>query len=202
MKKIGLICLALVLALGTLGIGYALWSDNLYIVGVANTGEADWEFYNPQNPGSPPVFTHDDPPGTIDPGWDKDVAWKTWEFVDSDGDGDYDVLLLTIHNAYPGYYNHGSFWVHNNGTIPIHNEDFFLTYDGFVYSLVPAGSWVVTADGAFEILWGDNPGDQLHPSESKNISFSIRVLQPALQNHTYTYTITMTAAQWTESQFP
>lgn len=196
MKKIGLICLALVLALGTLGIGYALWSENLYIEGVANTGEVDWEFYNTQSPGSPPVFTHDDQ--GIDPGWDKDVAWKDVYFTDSDGDGDYDTMTLIIHNAYPGYFNHGSFWVHNNGTVPIHIVDFFMTYGGQVYSLVPAGYWVETADGAFEILWGDEPGTQLHPCQSKNISFSIRVLQPALQNHTYMFTITLVADQYNE----
>ncbi len=197
MKKIGLISLALILALGTLGIGYALWSENLYIEGVAQTGEVDWEFYNPT--GGPPLLTHDD--HGIDPGWDKDVAWKTWEFVDSDGDGDYDTLIFQIHNAYPGYWNHQSFWVHNNGTVPIHIESFTLSYDGDDYNLVPF-SWVETNDGAFRIFWGDEPGTQLHPCESKNLSFTIEVLQPALQGHTYVYTITLTAVQYNESQFP
>ncbi|GAI88098.1 unnamed protein product, partial [marine sediment metagenome] len=39
MKKLGLLCLTLVLALGTLGVGYAMWSDTLTITGDVNTGE-------------------------------------------------------------------------------------------------------------------------------------------------------------------
>jgi len=44
MKKIGLICLALVMALGGLGVGYAMWSDTLTITGNVNTGEVVVEF--------------------------------------------------------------------------------------------------------------------------------------------------------------
>ena len=38
MKKIGLLCLALVLALGTLGIGYAAWMDEVSFQGTAKSG--------------------------------------------------------------------------------------------------------------------------------------------------------------------
>lgn len=41
MKKIGLICMALVLALGTLGVGYAMWTDTVNITGNVNTGSVD-----------------------------------------------------------------------------------------------------------------------------------------------------------------
>ena len=41
MKKISLICLALVLALGSLGVGYAMWSDTVTISGTVNTGSVD-----------------------------------------------------------------------------------------------------------------------------------------------------------------
>ena len=202
MKKIALLSLALILALGTLGVGYALWSENLYIEGYAETGDVNWEFYNPYNPGSEPIFTHDDQ-GLDPPLFLKDVAWKDISFSDADGDGDYDIFWFTINNAYPGYANHGSFWVHCNGSVPIHLESFIMTYNGQDYDLgINAGSWVTTADGAFEILWGDEPGTQLHFCESKNISFTIRVLQPALQNHQYTFSITLNAVQYNESQFP
>jgi len=41
MKKIGLLALALVLALGTLGVGYAAWTDTIVIDGSVNTGDVD-----------------------------------------------------------------------------------------------------------------------------------------------------------------
>jgi hypothetical protein len=41
MKKIGLLCMALVLALGMLGVGYALWKDEVTIEGTVNTGTVE-----------------------------------------------------------------------------------------------------------------------------------------------------------------
>jgi hypothetical protein len=41
MKKIGLLVLAMVLALGALGVGYAMWSDTIYIDGTITTGSVD-----------------------------------------------------------------------------------------------------------------------------------------------------------------
>jgi len=39
MKKIGLICLAVVLAVGAIGFGYANWSQTLTITEEVNTGD-------------------------------------------------------------------------------------------------------------------------------------------------------------------
>jgi predicted ribosomally synthesized peptide with SipW-like signal peptide len=41
MRKVGLIALALVLALGSLGVGYAMWSDTVTINGSVTTGNVD-----------------------------------------------------------------------------------------------------------------------------------------------------------------
>jgi len=41
MKKIGLIAIAIVLALGALGIGYAAWTDVITITGSVNTGSVN-----------------------------------------------------------------------------------------------------------------------------------------------------------------
>jgi len=38
MKKIGLLIIAVVIALGSLGVGYAMWSDTITISGTASTG--------------------------------------------------------------------------------------------------------------------------------------------------------------------
>jgi predicted ribosomally synthesized peptide with SipW-like signal peptide len=41
LKKIGLLALALVLALGSLGVAYAAWTDSVYVQGTVNTGNLD-----------------------------------------------------------------------------------------------------------------------------------------------------------------
>jgi len=41
MRKIGLLALALVLALGALGVGYAAWTDTITVTGTVNTGSVD-----------------------------------------------------------------------------------------------------------------------------------------------------------------
>ncbi len=43
MKKIGLLALAMVLALGTFGVAYAAWTDTITIDGTVNTGSVDLE---------------------------------------------------------------------------------------------------------------------------------------------------------------
>jgi len=46
MKKIGLLCLTLVIALGGLGIGYAAWTDQITIGGTVNTGSVNLDVVN------------------------------------------------------------------------------------------------------------------------------------------------------------
>jgi predicted ribosomally synthesized peptide with SipW-like signal peptide len=41
MKKIGLIVMALILALGAVGVGYAMWSDTVTVQGTVSTGSVD-----------------------------------------------------------------------------------------------------------------------------------------------------------------
>ena len=85
MKKIGIICLAVLLALGALGVGYAKWFDTLNIQGTVETGELDWEFvansFNQKDVGldwtgdlmASPVLTQ----------LDKDVGSTTGAFSDT-----------------------------------------------------------------------------------------------------------------------
>ena len=102
MKKIGVICLALVLALGSMGVGYALWSDSLYLEGTINTGEVDTEI----------ISIASDDVG-IDPGYDKHVATTEVAIIDSK------TATITVTNGYPSYSN----WVHFTtailGTVPV-----------------------------------------------------------------------------------
>jgi predicted ribosomally synthesized peptide with SipW-like signal peptide len=212
MKKIAVICLALVLALGGLGVAYAAWTDTVEISGPVTAGEVSWEFDDPLNPGTPRI-TDDDhgpdpvaPPGSNEEG--KDVAWKEFNFVDSDADGDKDVLEITVHNAYPWYTNHMSFWLHNNGTIPIKLDYVVISGGGESYTLTSPGG-VLTFDlnqngvDDFKIYWGDSFGVQTEPCEYYDISFSILFLQdnglPSIQGQEgLTFTIEIYCIQWNE----
>jgi len=197
MKKIVLICLTLVLALGLLGVGYARWAENLSISGTVETGEVDWEFYNIYYPDQPPECTQDDV--GIDPGWDKNVGSTGWAFSDSDGDGDYDTLAITVSNAYPFYRNHLSTWVHCNGTVPIIIVGAWVSFGGGSEVWLPAGDWVYNNDSSLRVNFGDNYGDQLHFCDSRDISLAFEVLQPAQQSTQYTFSIRYEAVQYNEA---
>ncbi len=198
MTKIGVLILALVLALTALGVGFAMWSETLTITGNVNTGELDKEFVV----GS---FMQKDTglDWTCDTGLvnvrqlDKDVGSCAGEFSDSDGDGDLDTLTVTISNAYPCYYTEISIKEHNNGTIPLIITGAVLTYGGKDYPL-PDGKVVTTDDGVFEIRWLNNTGHQLDPCDVLEESWEIHILQPAQENTTYTFIIKVGAVQWNE----
>ncbi len=210
MKKIALICVALVLALGSLGMVYAAWTDTVTISGPVSTGELSWEFYDPINPNGPPKVSDDDfgpdpqaPPGHNEEG--KDVAWKVFEFSDSDNDGDLDVMSITINNAYPWYTNHIAFWLHNNGTIPLKVDYVVISGGGDSYIITDPGEtriFDLSGNGVddFKIIWGNSFGSQLEPSDSVDLSFSIVFLQDeGLQGQSgLSFTVEIYAIQWNE----
>jgi len=122
MKKIGLLCLALVLALGTLGVGYAMWSDTLTIDGIINTGKVDVIFasqydndatagqHDPKEAGSWDV-SGDTPVWTGDR-YTKDVANTGSTYSDKSA-------TITVNQAYPCYWGSVIWDVKNIGTIPV-----------------------------------------------------------------------------------
>jgi len=226
MKRVGLISLVLVLALGALGVGYAAWTDTLTITGTVATGEVDWEFgtcslldeNEPIDPGGdyPPIG---EPDYTCDDGFpwngaqnayywklDKNVAWGEQLITDNE-DGTNHLLEVTLHNAYPCYFNSLSFYPRNTGTIPIKINHVVVkgTMAGDVI-VTSAGSlhrFDFNADGQadFEIQWGDNFGTQIEPGGAPpEISFWMHVLQPCPQNllDEFTFTIEVVCVQWDE----
>ncbi len=213
MKKIGAICLALVLALGGLGAVYAMWSEELVIDTTVQTGEvclemyglgevkaardSDWNWDTWEASGTahscPSGYTFGEP---VNAG--KDVAWIDWE-PDEDGDTEYthlyssdenvrfDSLYVVIRDAYPYYLGEISVQVHNCGTIPVILAEPVMTqdYPGLLVEL------------------RDSIGEQYDPSEAHEVSFYIGVMQEALQSddESYvplTFSITITGNQWNE----
>lgn len=217
MKKIGIICIVLVLALGTLGVGYATWSQELVITETVNTGKFCMEFMEPvkmfDQDAPPPVFPTTTPDWNATRGFesvyevDKNVGWGEIELTDPFDDPHYAGILVTLHDVYPGYYNHAYYVIHNCGTIPailpvviVKNsagvEIGRITHD--------AGKVTMDLDGNgvddFQILYGNHIGDfQYNPCERIDISFEMLVLQdddPNWQGNTFSFTLELPFVQY------
>jgi len=104
MKKIGLLCLAVVLALGLVGGGFAYWSDTLTITTTVSTGYLQLKLTN------------------IVPSNSNITCIKTSET------GEAVSFTLTVSDAYPGYEGKVDFKIENTGTIPAYIYD--IDFDG------------------------------------------------------------------------
>lgn len=147
MKKIGILCLALVLALGTMGVGYAKWTDSVRIDGTVETGDSNAQFrqaVSNDDGNVCPKFCIDgywlDNVDIGDGGGDPTACQEMGEFVartdnvakttvtGACGAGNegaavssrdlYKELTVTITNAYPCYYATVFFNIFNTGTVP------------------------------------------------------------------------------------
>jgi hypothetical protein len=97
MKKIGIIILALVIVMGSLGVGYAFWSQTLTIGGTAEMASME-------------ATIVDNTAAVADPFGGPGTCTSS---VNAEGD----TLTVTISNAYPGYYAVVKFDVKNTGDI-------------------------------------------------------------------------------------
>jgi len=158
-KKIGMIVMTLVVALGVLGVGYALWDKELYIDGTVNTGEVNAVFTD--------VFTDDD--GTMNDA-SKDLNddgggtdYDHWGAASSNDpnefgplptretkdvgkctaqlDADPQILLFELFNAYPSYHNKCWFHIDNTGTVPVMVQE-------ALYSVDDGATWVTMTPGS------------------------------------------------------
>jgi len=203
----------------------AMWSQTLNVNVYASTSEVDIEIVNG-------TVLYNDACGLV-PGYgffggndwnttwypnagatqlDKDIGCTNVSLIDSDGDGDFDTMNITLVNVYPWYYTHIAFKVHNNGGIPVRiwrvilsNGTHNFTYYELNEQELHQGEEIdVTGDGKpdLTVWWGDNFGEQLHPCESADISFDITVLQEAPQGSTLTFTLYLEAVQWNEYVVP
>jgi hypothetical protein len=219
MRKIGLLCLALVLALGTLGIGYATWSANVTIEQEVYSGELCMEFEDL-------TCSIDDDEGDPDLNveWSlceshikvpagKDVASCNCTALDKDKNGTLETMLVTCNNTYPSYYNHLDFWLCNCGTIPYRVQGASVWVDG---QQEYYWDYIDPIDGIcegldlndddlddIEIRWGNCFGDQVHPGLCvSNCSFGWHILQDAPQNTVLQFEIKVHGVQFNKYEEP
>lgn len=211
MKRIGLICLAMVLALGTLGVGYAHWFDDADIIQTVQTGTVSIGFSKAQI-----VDIAGDP---------KDISWAeaflTGEQIGVDimGRPIHEGVTFVIHNAYPGIEVIEVVDIASAGTIPIHiagmtEASFHMAkIDPYHQELVvgivggtgePGNPLIVhfyDADGnVIMILWLVNAvGVQLHEGYFTALEIHKFFQQPMQMSATYELTITMTGVQYNQA---
>lgn len=174
MRKILFICLALILTLGTLGVGYALWSDDLYIDGTIETGDVavEWSYG---------IIYDTEPP-------EKDVSWAT-SLISGD------TFLVDIFNAYPSITYYIEFDIHSTGSVPVHLDDFLINR-----GTLPAGA---TLD-IFLYDWPNFPSlpVQLHEQNVAYGVIVVHLANDALENDEYSFSAQITAGQWNEFPLP
>lgn len=221
-KKIGVLALALVLALGTLGVGFAHWSGTLDISGTVHTGTFGAELT--QNNG---VFSNaidDEMIGAeaINSSWP--FGFPSWRDTSKTQDtghatcvlsnlkADYsgtanDTMVINVTNAYPCYNVWVPVDVHCVGTIPI--KVWYNITNANPADVITIEMIADPALGAGELsLVGANSeanATKLHQCNTTRALIHIHPLQPnstatpvvpgAAPNTTYTFSITVNYVQ-------
>lgn len=206
MRKLGLISLALVLALGALGAAYAPWTDDVEIVQTVTTGDLAIGFSK-----CVPSILFDD----------KDIASIGYEFT-----GEivgyveypwglvpvYEGLEIWIDNAYPCIGVTEIVDVASVGTIPVHitSLDVFGVrldeHGNVVETLTWEAEWIgkrlqgrfLNDDGVavIDMTIVNLVGEQLHEGWYTSVEIDKHFKQAMEQNATYVITIKITGTQY------
>jgi hypothetical protein len=191
MKKIGFIILALVLALGAIGAGYAAWSQNFTISGTVGTGTYVLSIAQTPAASVSPVQT---------------VATCSVGTVTSTGSGA--GFSITIANGFPGLTYTIPYVVSNTGSIPAKVTGFTFTdgtgdpvaYTGgntVTFSLKDSGSDTFTVNASMS---GITTNDII-AATTGSVSGNLVVTIPAdlatgnLANHSGSFTFVVNTAQ-------
>jgi hypothetical protein len=226
-KKIAAIALLIAIALSAFGLVYAHWSDMVTIDGVIEMGSLTLAFDDVEPPICAEFYENPTPPPVLMPGeWeDKEVGdvecWYEDYFQDVHSlKWGYKKLVIEVHNAYPQYYVHTTFILHNIGTVPL-----------FIYGIELEGEKIDhTGAVIYDLIWHDPDGDlvgeiwedvdgsgdvtagdilvinlkiqnqafplQIDPCHKEKMEVDMDFKQEAEQCHTYTISIKMLAVQW------
>jgi len=227
MKKIGLLVMALILALGALGVGYAKWTDTVTMNATVGTGDlcVRWVNVSSTDPCSPATLDqHVNLVGSnLNP-----IPFTYAELCTVGGlgiaDGDKNVGCTTVaidpndpriftailNNTYPSYLVSIAGHEYNCGTIPWKRTAITISWidgNGQPQSLIVPDHTCVQLTGldrnghnspVLEVLWGNGTGEQIHPGDLHESSFYVHVMQEAAQGATYTLKFTAQVVQWNE----
>ena len=168
MRKIGILCLALVLMLGAVGVGFAKWSDMVTIEGIVETGELKVGIHDvgTNDPGDEldplclPIEGAPDPQDVVKKHVgritsENDTTELVCEKAIGGGEGTdlpfYKKITEKIENAYPGYAPGSTILIGNCGTIPVKID----TISAMITETAEDGT--VVYDGKWDSLTGFDP---------------------------------------------
>jgi len=210
-NKIIILCFALVLALGCLGVGYAHWFDEVSVTQTIETGKVCIGF-SKQLTGEPFGEFEGKDVGSISCKLISPIKGYTY-YPGNPNTPIYTGIQVTMLNAYPCYQTALFADVANCGNIPIKISSLTpsmvrLDEAGNVVEVL---TWILDSSnppvkiGHFEDTEGNNifdmmivnlVGSQIHPGDKDTVEFDMHVLQPAKQGATYILTIEITGTQW------
>ncbi len=113
-----------------------------------------------------------DSPGSIDPGKDKDVGQTFCELVDSDVDGFYDTVLVSVYNTYPCYSSQVEAVIFNGGSKNVRISEV-----------------QVDADDELDFSITQLTGYIIHPQESVTTNLFLHVKESALESENYRFEV-------------
>lgn len=206
MKKIGLICLALVLALGALGVGYAMWSDEVIIEGTVDTGTLRLGIFHAYVE----RLEQDKEVATVDLSFEGPILEK--EFAGFGNRMAYEKLVVALNNTFPCLTVDIAFYLACVGSIPVHISAINISDPSgeltWVWEQEPTSSpsygyFYHTGDLQMEpvitvTLGGLQVCQQMHWCDWDKADLIIHVEQPAEQSHEYNFVVEVTGEQFDE----
>jgi predicted ribosomally synthesized peptide with SipW-like signal peptide len=227
MKKIVLIGLAVIMALGSLGVGYAMWSDTVTINGPVTTGSLNLSFDYVEPPLVQEAYYNELGQLVFGEYLDKEVADYNVYYTDYEEEGakqGYQRLVIEIDNAYPCYVLLTTFKLHNIGTIPLHVTDYVITgerqdllgnWECDLIFMPHPGQGDPYLGGLYEDLNGNGVVDvdepevinfhiqnslplQLEPCHLEKREIDLHCKQPMEQEKKYIFNVVVNSQQWAE----
>jgi predicted ribosomally synthesized peptide with SipW-like signal peptide len=197
MKKIGLFVLAIVLAIGALGVGYAAWTDTIHINGTVNTGDLD---INAEYFSGTEVWKDVDADTAFERFWVEDadgvVMWESMArptdfekyllvasaYAKYAGDDEVDIVF---DNAFPYDDLTADVIIHCVGTVPVIVDADIATEDPMLAWLWDNGyvdvkaRWVTITPDSWSISFGEeiNGPVQMHDCEYVKLWLSLDLPQ-------------------------
>lgn len=231
MKKLGLVFLALVIALGSLGAAYAMWKDSVEVTSTVNTGNVCIKITQQRVADNTGPFTQYVPNftgeghGYLNPpydltcndafAWNSDLQKYFWDLDKNVSWGQCDIrengklMFVELFDTYPSNFNEVGFYITNCGTIPVKiwKVEVLNAAGVKIGEITSAGSqWQFDFDGGgndVEIQYGDNFNAQIEPGMgAPEFSFWIHTLQTATQNGDFQFGLRVIAANYNDPVFP